>query len=72
MSIAEQLANRPRDWCAILFTLVFPTLLTVVYFILLAGHPAAVQQGAFAVGKFIQFAFPAYWLAAGSVWQLKQ
>ncbi len=54
-------ANRRRDWCAVLFAIVFPTLITVVYFILLAGHPAIVQQGAYAVGKLIQFLFPVVW-----------
>jgi len=62
MSIAEPRRDHRRDWGAVLFALVFPTLLTVVYFILLAGHPAAIQLGAFTVGKFIQFAFPAFWI----------
>jgi hypothetical protein len=54
--------NRRRDWCAVLFALVFPTLITVVYFILLAGRPAAIQQTAYAAGKLIQFLFPAVWI----------
>ncbi len=62
MNPAAENTNRRRDWYAILFALVFPTLVTVVYFILLAGHPAAVQLGAFTVGKIIQFAFPAFWI----------
>jgi len=45
----------------VLFALVFPTLITVVYFMLLAGHPAIVQQSAFAAGKLIQFLFPVVW-----------
>jgi hypothetical protein len=53
--------NNRRDWCAVLFALVFPTLITVVYFILLAGHSAIVQQGAYTVGKLIQFLFPVVW-----------
>jgi len=55
--------NRRRDGSILLFALVFPTLVTVVYFILLAGYPAAFQQAAYAVGKFIQFLFPAVWIA---------
>jgi hypothetical protein len=62
MSPADERVSRRSDWGAVLFALVFPTLLTLVYFILLAGHPSAVQQGAFAGGKFIQFAFPAFWI----------
>jgi len=46
----------------VLFALTFPTLLTVVYFILLSGHPAGLQLVAFGIGKFIQFAFPACWI----------
>jgi membrane protease YdiL (CAAX protease family) len=37
----------------------FPSLITWIYFILLAGHPA--MQAAYAVGKGLQFAFPAAW-----------
>ena len=40
----------------------FPSLLTWVYFVLLADRPAAVQQGAYAVGKIVQFAFPLVWV----------
>src|SRR5258708_4212476 len=55
--------NRRRDGSILVLALVFPTLVTVVYFILLAGYPAAIQQAAYAVGKFIQFLFPAVWIA---------
>jgi membrane protease YdiL (CAAX protease family) len=48
-------------WPAILFALVYPTLLTWVYFIALADEPAAVQQAAYTVGKLIQFGFPLVW-----------
>ena len=40
----------------------FPSLLTWVYFVVLADRPAAVQQGAYAVGKIVQFAFPLVWV----------
>ena len=40
----------------------FPSLLTWVYFVELADRPAAVQQGAYAVGKIVQFAFPLVWV----------
>lgn len=55
---------RRRNWLAMGFALVFPTVLTVVYFILLARSPAGIQQGAYAIGKTIQFAFPIVWLFA--------
>jgi membrane protease YdiL (CAAX protease family) len=62
MAVTDESAKHRSDWGAVVFALVFPTLLTVVYFILLAGHPAAVQQGAFGIGKLLQFAFPAFWI----------
>ena len=43
---------------ALFFALVFPTLVTVLYFVVLSKQPSALQQGAFGLGKFIQFAFP--------------
>lgn len=39
--------------------LLFPTALTGAYFVLLADQPAALQQTVYAVGKGIQFGFPA-------------
>jgi len=56
-------ASRARraDACAVLFALLFPTLITWVYFIALAEQPAFVQGTALAVGKLIQFTFPAVW-----------
>ena len=49
------------SWPAISFALVYPTALTWVYFIALAGEPAAVQQIAYTVGKLIQFSYPLVW-----------
>ncbi|HEY3963778.1 MAG TPA: CPBP family intramembrane glutamic endopeptidase [Planctomycetaceae bacterium] len=51
-----------RDLTAVLAALVYPTLLTVVYFILLAKHPQGVQQAAYGLGKTIQFLFPVVWV----------
>jgi membrane protease YdiL (CAAX protease family) len=51
-----------RDLAAVLFALVYPTILTVVYFILLAKQPQWLQQGAYGVGKAIQFLFPLLWV----------
>jgi membrane protease YdiL (CAAX protease family) len=47
---------------AIAFAIVFPTIVTLAYFVVLAGEPASLQQGAYAIGKVIQFAFPAVWV----------
>jgi hypothetical protein len=44
------------------FALAFPTLVTWVYFVALARQPAAAQQGAYLVGKVLQFGFPLAWL----------
>jgi membrane protease YdiL (CAAX protease family) len=49
-------------WCAIVFALSFPSVLTWVYFIALNGHAARLQQAAYAIGKTIQFVFPAFWV----------
>lgn len=45
-------------WGSMLFALLFPTLLTAVYFVLLADLPSGVQQAVYGVGKCIQFGFP--------------
>ncbi len=47
---------------AIVFALSFPTLLTWIYFILLADHAPALQQSAYSIGKLIQFGFPIVWV----------
>src|SRR5262249_52691294 len=62
MTTADPYPNRRADWTLVLFALVYPTLLTVVYFILLAKSATALQQGTYAIGKLIQFAVPAAWI----------
>ena len=47
---------------AIAFVLSFPTLLTWVYFILLADQAPALQQTVYSIGKVIQFGFPIAWV----------
>ena len=54
---------------ALAFTLLFPSLFTWVYFVLLAGSPAALGQTVYAAGKAIQFAFPILWLLAVERWR---
>ncbi len=51
-----------NHWPAVLFALIYPTLLTWVYFIALAHQPAALQQTAYTAGKAIQFGFPLVWM----------
>lgn len=47
---------------ALVFAIAFPTLVTLVYFKWLSAHPPSVQQIAYGIGKFIQFAFPVVWV----------
>jgi CAAX protease family protein len=53
---------RGADWAAIAVSLVLPTGVTWLYFVALDDAPAPQQQGAFAVGKTIQFALPIVWV----------
>ncbi len=46
------------DLPAVAFAIALPTVVTLVYFVLLAKAPAALQQAAYAIGKTIQFLFP--------------
>ncbi|MBI2479595.1 MAG: CPBP family intramembrane metalloprotease [Planctomycetia bacterium] len=55
-------ASSRANLAAIVFAIVFPTIVTLAYFVVLAGQPAALQQSAYAVGKIIQFGFPAFWV----------
>lgn len=50
-------------WGAVAFALTYPTVLTLAYFVLLTGQPRGLVQGVYAVGKTVQFAFPALWVA---------
>lgn len=61
--VRQRLEDSPRhtlqgEWSALLFALLFPTVLTWVYFIALADSPSGMQKGAYGIGKLIQFAFP--------------
>lgn len=51
-----------RDIAVILFALIFPTLMTWVYFLGLANAPAATQLAAGGIGKVIQFGLPVFWV----------
>jgi len=64
--------ERQRTIGAITFALVFPSLVTWVYFVALADQSASLQQAAYSVGKVLQFGFPAawVWLVVRPRWQL--
>jgi membrane protease YdiL (CAAX protease family) len=47
---------------AVAFALVFPTVVTWLYFIALRDRPAAFQQATYVVSKVIQFSFPLLWI----------
>jgi len=51
--------HRAVHGAAVVFAMVFPTVVTLAYFVLLAGFPAGLQQAVYLVGKTIQFTFPA-------------
>jgi uncharacterized protein len=46
-------------WPLLLFAMLYPSLLTWIYFALLKNSPGTAQQAAFGIGKLIQFALPA-------------
>jgi uncharacterized protein len=52
-------SHRSVGGAVLLVAMAFPTVLTFAYFVLLAGHPAWLQQAVYAVGKTIQFTVPA-------------
>jgi membrane protease YdiL (CAAX protease family) len=45
-------------WTAVIFALLFPTVLTGTYFVLLSELPTGVQQAVYGAGKLVQFGFP--------------
>ena len=53
--------TQSHRWAIVVFGLIFPSLVTWVYFRALSDHSAAWQQSAYLVGKVIQFGFPAVW-----------
>jgi membrane protease YdiL (CAAX protease family) len=54
--------SRTRDWAAVIFALVLPTVVTLAYFVLAASFPAKVQQVVYGGAKFFQFTFPILWV----------
>jgi membrane protease YdiL (CAAX protease family) len=47
-----------RDWAAVIFALVLPTVVTLAYFVLADGYSATTQQVTYGVAKTLQFLFP--------------
>lgn len=55
----------PRvDACAVLFALVLPTVVTLVYLVLLADYATGIGRIAYGGGKVVQFGFPLVWVLA--------
>jgi membrane protease YdiL (CAAX protease family) len=50
------------DWIAVGVALLLPTAVTWLYFIALDGAERTLQQGAYTIGKAIQFALPVVWI----------
>ena len=49
-------------FAAVGFALVYPTILTVVYFVGMSDAAPLVQQAVYGVGKAVQFGFPLVWV----------
>src|SRR4051812_16763396 len=52
----------PADRAVLALAIILPTAVTWLYFIALDGAPRWLQQGAYGLGKTIQFALPAVWI----------
>jgi membrane protease YdiL (CAAX protease family) len=63
MDLPSASTNKTRDWLAVLFALVLPSLVTLAYFVWAQGSEAGVQQAVYSVAKIVQFAFPVFWVA---------
>ena len=55
---------RRADAYALAAAMIFPALLTWVYFLVLNDRPAAIQQTVYGLGKCLQFGFPLVWVLA--------
>lgn len=57
-----RVALRSHELAALLFAVLLPTLVTILYFVVLAPLDERIQQAAYGVGKAIQFGFPLFWV----------
>jgi membrane protease YdiL (CAAX protease family) len=56
--------ERPIPWSVLGCAMVLPTVVTVLYFVILAGYDPWLQRAAYGTGKAIQFGLPAFWIFA--------
>lgn len=69
-SMSDEVSRRRQaEITALVFAMAFPSVLTWVYFVILAGQPAGLQQGTYSIGKAIQFGFPLAWALAFERWR---
>ena len=54
--------GRKLELLVLIVAIVLPTVVTWIYFVSLKDSPAAVQKGAYGIGKTIQFALPGIWI----------
>ena len=59
---AIALTSAKRNWAAVIFALVLPTVVTLAYFVMAADAPPIVQQITYGVAKPFQFLFPIAWV----------
>ena len=53
---------RKFDWTILVVAMLFPAVLTFLYFVVLADSPGVFQRSAYGVGKALQFALPILWI----------
>src|SRR5579871_670315 len=53
--------DQRNEWLVLSFALVYPSILTLVYFVLLQNTSKTAQQLAYGIGKGIQFGLPLIW-----------
>ena len=56
--------SRRADLLAVTFAVVLPSLVTLIYFVLLADAAPVIQHAAWIVTKTVQFGFPLFWVLA--------
>jgi len=54
--------RRRAAWIGVLFALIFPTIVTLAYFVLAASFSPEIQQVTYSAMKGLQFAFPLLWV----------
>lgn len=62
MTFETEIRDSRRDWAAVIFALILPTVVTLAYFVFAASFTASIQQTVYGVAKLFQFAFPILWV----------